>query len=207
MDDPESDVYARFVRRFRAIEAEVMDPPPFTFQDRAVPRLVSRRRSWTGLVAVVGLACAVAAFGPLIAGRPRPGSEASSPAQVAASGDSSSWLPANAPETAQIVTVDGWSATCLEVESETCRRVALLAINNLGRNRPAGVLTVQNRRSCLMVPSWADGTRCWQADIPVGTGSVCMVIARRTSDGTYAQVAGDVPGRAHLPTDPGGCPP
>lgn len=105
------------------------------------------------------------------------------------------------------VAVGGWPASCVDVEVGVCRGVAGLVINNLGRSRPAGGLLIQNRLACPATPTWADRSHCWQADVPVMTGIVCMVIAIRTMDRQYAQVAGDVPGKARLPTDPVGCPP
>jgi hypothetical protein len=103
--------------------------------------------------------------------------------------------------------VGEWQASCGAVEPAVCQGVAALAINNLAWNRPTGVLTVESRPACPQVPDWADGSRCWQVYAPVSTGTVCMVVAKRSTDHQYAQVAGDVPGRASLPGDTKGCPP
>jgi hypothetical protein len=102
------------------------------------------------------------------------------------------------------VTIGEWSASCSTVELTVCEDVASLAVNNLGRNRPSGVMTVQARPACPRVEGWADGSRCWQVYIPVGARTVCMVVAKRPTDGQYAQVAGDVP--ALLTSRDAGCP-
>jgi hypothetical protein len=105
------------------------------------------------------------------------------------------------------VRVGQWTVWCAGVAAVTCEGVATLAINNMGRKRPAGDLTVRQRPVCPPAPDWADATECWQAYVPVvGGGAVCMVIALRT-DGHYGQIAGDYPGEIRLPDDPIACPP
>jgi hypothetical protein len=317
MNEPDPDVFARFVGRFAAIEAEVKDPPPDGVGRGAVSGTRGDRRPLAIAAGVVAIVLATVALGPLVAGPTTTGptttgstvtasialptsvategptrdpTAASSPmvvcrrldpqvcetaiglvrrghaGDVAAAwaivvddvcaptvicdrlypfdsvvvlvpppGSSAdprpflvvgkSYLPERVEEgwsgpipghilamiqtlsSAPRVIVGQWWASCIDVGSDTCQGVAALAINNLGRGHPSGNLLVRSRRACPVVPTWADGSRCWQADLSVGTGNVCMVIAKRNSDGQYAQVAGDVPGRAHLPTDPVGCPP
>jgi hypothetical protein len=159
------------------------------------------------VIATVALLVATACASPVPTGPlgsasvSSPGASASAePSPLATSAVSS---PATSPTT---VTAAEWSATCSAVDPATCSAVATVAFGNLGRSLPPGVLTVQARPACPQVPDWADGSRCWQVYLPVGDQTVCMVIAKRTSDGQYAQVAGDVPGKALLPSAPRGCP-
>lgn len=100
---------------------------------------------------------------------------------------------------------DSWSARCVGVDGATCIGVGGVAINNLGRNRPSGLLTVESRSTCPTVPSWADPSQCWQIYAPVGAETVCMVVAKGY-DGHFGQVAGDVPVKATLPGTSRGCP-
>jgi hypothetical protein len=104
------------------------------------------------------------------------------------------------------VTVGEWSATCSSVDLTVCTGVASAALNNLARSRPTGALTVGPRPACPPVPAWADGSRCWQVLVSMGSQAACMVIARRTIDDQYAMVAGDVPGQKSLPGQSPGCP-
>jgi hypothetical protein len=115
------------------------------------------------------------------------------------------------------VRIGEWSASCRDVPPDICKGVVTLALNNLGRTRPTAALVVQDRPICPPVPVWADGTHCWQVYVPINPppgykgvyiypGTICMVIARRSTDGLYAQIAGDVLGRPTLPGASPGCP-
>jgi len=108
------------------------------------------------------------------------------------------------------IEVEGSPVNCHMTDFAVCESVAALALNNLAWNRPdkpTGVVTVFTRATCPAVPAWADGTRCWQALIPLGDQeSACMVIARRPELGGYGQVAGDSFGGFPRPDARKGCP-
>ena len=208
MNEPD-ETFERFVRRLARIESEVKDPPPFGIERRRGAGLGRRpgRRSILRAGAVLATIVVIAALAPLIASSPSLAPTSSDPALGGGSNaPARSTSPSSGP-TSTTVMVGEWQAACGAVDPAVCQGVAALAINNLGRNRPTGVLTVLSRPACPQVPNWADGSRCWQVYTPVSTGTVCMVVAKRSTDHQYAQVAGDVPGRASLPGDTKGCPP
>jgi hypothetical protein len=208
MNEPD-ETFERFVRRFARIEVEVKDPPPFGVGRRRGAALGRRpgRRSFLLAGVVLATIVVITALAPLIGSLPSVVPTSSDPALVGGSNaPARSSIPSPWP-TSTTVMVGEWQASCGAVEPAVCQAVAALAINNLARNRPTGVLTVESRPACPQVPEWADGSRCWQVYTPVSTGTVCMVVAKRSTDHQYAQVAGDVPGRASLPGDTQGCPP
>ena len=208
MNESDDRTFERFARRLAAIEAEVKDPPPFSTARGGGPVLLRPgRRSISGLVAALAVVVAVVAVAPLISNRPPLPPTSSQAAVVGGSnGPARSASPSSSPSATSIM-VDKWPASCVGVEPDVCQRVAALAINNLARNQPSGPLTVVSRPVCPLVPDWADGTRCWQVYTPLLPGTVCMVIAKRSADDQYGQVAGDEPGRATSPGDIPGCPP
>lgn len=112
------------------------------------------------------------------------------------------------------VIVEGWSVSCETTpiaDTAACEAIAAVALNNLGRSRPPeplGVITVHERRTCPVVPEWADASRCWQAVIPLGPGlqPACMVFARRPHVGGYGRVAGDQLSGLALDDPQPGCP-
>jgi hypothetical protein len=106
------------------------------------------------------------------------------------------------------IVVDGWAVSCGVSDHDLCHSVAALAINNLGRNRPTGLVHVAARPVCPAVPAWADRSQCWQVYLPVGSDTLCMVIAKGNPGRRgFGQVAGDEPGRSTGGLDlPTGCP-
>jgi hypothetical protein len=107
--------------------------------------------------------------------------------------------------------VDGWLVSCQVPDPAVCESIAAVALNNLGRGRPAepqGPLTVRERRTCPEVPDWADPAQCWEAMIPLGPGAepACMVYARRPELGGYGKVAGDDLTGLVVPDPQPGCP-
>ena len=189
----DQETFERFARRFAAADAVVARRRP------AHVRGQHGRPVWHALLlafGVVAVAIFALAVGSLVGGRPM----ANSVGGVS---------PLTSPSTAvpRTISIGQWTAECLGVANDICASVASLAINNLGRNTPSAPLAIKSRRTCPAAPDWADASRCWQADVRIGSSSVCLVVARRESDGSYAQIAGDVPGRAVLPSAPVGCPP
>jgi hypothetical protein len=206
MNDLDGDTFERFARRLARIDAEVRDPPPFGSSRRAARPARATRAVIARIVAALAIVAIVIAVMPLV-GRPTT-NEPGSSVPAAIGGGSVTREPTIAPgASGTMVEVQGWPASCADVDRAVCEGVAALAINNLGRNRPSGVMAVDTRPICPPVPSWADPSHCWQVSTPVSTDTVCMVVAKRSTDGKYAQVAGDVPGRASMPGDPRGCPP
>jgi hypothetical protein len=103
------------------------------------------------------------------------------------------------------VTAEGWTVVCTATAAETCSAVASLALNNMARSRPSvptGVIRVVARGACAPVPDWADGTKCFDAHVPVApTKEVCLVVAPRPTLGGYGQVGGDEVSGQALPPD------
>jgi hypothetical protein len=206
MNDLDDDTFEQFARRLARIDAEVKDPPPFGSPRHAAHPERANRAAIARVVAALAVVAVVFLVMPLV-GRPTTDKPGSSVA-AAIGGGSVTPEPTVAPgASGTTVMVEGWPASCADVDPAVCEGVAALAINNLGRNSPSGPLAVDTRPICPAVPSWANPAHCWQVSTPVSTDTVCMVVAIRSTDGKYAQVAGDVPGRASLPTDPRGCPP
>lgn len=204
MNERDADTFARFARRFTQVEAEVKDPPPLEQVRRdTTVRLGPIHRSMASAAGAVALVVIAVSLVPFIAGGITAPPVPSSPAT---SGSSSTPPPSASSADPVMVSGPDWSATCGEVEPVVCEGVAALAQNNLGRARPSGVLTVQARPVCPPVSHRYDPTLCWQVYSPVSNGTVCMVIAKRSDEGGYGQVAGDVPGRQSQPSDVPGCP-
>lgn len=92
------------------------------------------------------------------------------------------------------IEVEGWTVDCRILDSEVCRGVAGVALNNLAGGRPrvpTGVITV-SERSCPEVPDWADPRPCWRVVIPLpGRAPGCLVVAARLQLGGYGQVGGE----------------
>lgn len=71
MSEHDSETFARFARRFRAIDAEIGDPPPPSWHAGSTPSRL-RSRSVLPATAVVALVVALAVLSPIFAGRDGP---------------------------------------------------------------------------------------------------------------------------------------
>jgi hypothetical protein len=91
--------------------------------------------------------------------------------------------------------IDGWTVTCASTAADVCQAVAGLALNNMARSAPSSptaTIRVERRSGCPPVPDWADGSACWNAQVPLAAGAeVCIVVAYRPALGGYGQVGGD----------------
>ena len=223
--DPDADMEGRLRQAFEAVTAPVA---PEAVVERVARLAETPRPRWAirpwlviaalAVVVSVALVGGVLSLGstprPSVLGTPAPASIAM-PSSVATASSPVTDLPS--PSATTTIRVGQWSASCRGVPPDICEGVASLALNNLGRgNRPTAPLVVQDRPICPPVPVWADPTHCWQVYVlvyPPGnvvtgvfSGTICMVVAKRSTDGEYAQVAGDVPGKATLPGASAGCP-
>lgn len=120
MNEHDSDTFARFARRFAAIEADVKDPPPLAVRRGTMSGLRRSPRSLSAVIAVVVLVAAVAAFGPLIAGQMMTGPTASNSAVGTSSASPSSTrtpTPTQAPTVAPAPIV-----VCGRIAAEPCEK-------------------------------------------------------------------------------------
>jgi len=195
MDD-DLDTLDRFEHRLAGIEANVKDPPLFDHERRTMPGPNRKSRSLVATVAVVAIVVAVVAVGSLIGGA-RPTGPTSSSSVVGGSGTATPVAtPSPAATTVRTVMIDEWSARCVDVQKVDCIGAAGIFLNQLGRSytgmfeSSGGVLTVEARPACPLVPDWADGSYCWQVSVtgnvdPETGKPICIVIARRTTDTRY----------------------
>ena len=124
MNEHDSDTFARFARRFAAIEADVKDPSPLAVRRGTMFGLRRSPRSLSAVIAVVVLVAAVAAFGPLIADQMKTGPPASSSAVGASSASPSSTrtpTPTQAPTVVPAPTVaPAPIVVCGRIAAEPC---------------------------------------------------------------------------------------
>jgi len=111
MSDHDSQTFARFARRFRAIEGEIGDPPPLGWSAGGNP---SRPRSRSPLpaTAVIALAVVLAVLSPLLAGRngPLPGASGSAAGGGATTPSAPASSPSPSPSASGLVSLDPLTA-------------------------------------------------------------------------------------------------
>lgn len=208
MNADDNDTFARFSRRFGAIESQIPDRQLAPGQagsrvgaDFAVPSAAA------GLVIVAVLVALVAL--PRVLSPDRAGTGATSTPELTAGATEDATAPP------LIVTAGraSWVVACGDANVEHCEGAVELFSNNLGRSwatvleQSNGRLTVEPRACPALEGLTVE--RCWDVTAVITDGPLCIVVATGADDpraAEYFQIGGPALGSAVQPSpEPQGC--